>query len=419
MAKILAAGDLHLGRSAFSGLSNTYSASDMWKLMVDHAVNQAFDVMLLAGDVVDKDNKYFESIGALKEGFVKLEKAGIQVIMIAGNHDYDVLRQIAHSGEHKNVTLLGKEGKWEDVLLENIGVRFVGWSFPNQHVHTNPLDQYPNAIPDSHPIIGVLHGDAFDGKSVYAPFTPYHLNKKSVGIWILGHIHKPGKIEGATVPSYYTGSPLPLSTKETGAHGPMEITVTTTGEISAKWLYLSPIRYEEISVDLSAETNPLLFRQQFVQALLDRTKEIGKEDAQVYKGLVYNVKFSVDSTLLEQAQNEFKEVKDLDIPDGDTNIYVSSFTFTSIVKLDLESMLKEPNPPGLLAQAIVAMERNTQHPLADKMIKQWKEEHKRISATAVFAELPREEVTDEIAKKYLIEECKKILTELVKQPANA
>ncbi|HYW95118.1 MAG TPA: metallophosphoesterase, partial [Bacteroidales bacterium] len=94
--KILATSDLHLGkRSSEVPLTEKESSTRYtWEQIVDGCLNQAVDVVLLAGDIVDRDNRFFEAVGPLQAGLEKLDRAGITVIITAGNHDYDVLPAI-------------------------------------------------------------------------------------------------------------------------------------------------------------------------------------------------------------------------------------------------------------------------------------------------------------------------------------
>src|SRR5690625_7078630 len=93
---ILVTGDIHLGRRSGSiDNSSLYGSTRyIWEEIVSRAIESSIDIVALTGDVVDRDNRYFEAIGPLQEGFEKLENAGIQVVVIAGNHDFDVLPEL-------------------------------------------------------------------------------------------------------------------------------------------------------------------------------------------------------------------------------------------------------------------------------------------------------------------------------------
>ena len=85
--KILATGDLHIGKKISSSVYDTggLSAKDTWKRIVDWSIDNDVDIIALTGDIVDRDNRYFEAFGPLQSGFKKLKEKGIQVYMVAGN----------------------------------------------------------------------------------------------------------------------------------------------------------------------------------------------------------------------------------------------------------------------------------------------------------------------------------------------
>lgn len=66
--KLLAAADLHLGR-ALGGVpsqwAEQYSPRHAWTALIDEAVSRKVDAVLLAGDVVDRQNRFFEAYSAV------------------------------------------------------------------------------------------------------------------------------------------------------------------------------------------------------------------------------------------------------------------------------------------------------------------------------------------------------------------
>ena len=97
--KIIATSDLHIGRKAtgIEGGGPELSTREIWKRMVDYAIRNNIDALALAGDIVDHNNRYFEAVAPLLSAFALLKEKEIQVFMVAGNHDFDVLPQILQS----------------------------------------------------------------------------------------------------------------------------------------------------------------------------------------------------------------------------------------------------------------------------------------------------------------------------------
>ena len=147
--RVLCAGDLHIGRRP-SRLpthvdARPLSCADAWTRIVDHALDARADLVALGGDLVDRANRYFEALGPLERGVRRLADAGIVTVAVAGNHDHDVLPQLARAlaptlpaGAFR---LLGAGGTWERTTIERDGARLHvdGWSFPAEHVDDDPM----------------------------------------------------------------------------------------------------------------------------------------------------------------------------------------------------------------------------------------------------------------------------------------
>ncbi|MEF8866370.1 MAG: metallophosphoesterase, partial [Salinibacter sp.] len=91
--RILCTGDLHLGRypSGVHSRDREWAVDRVWENTVSYAIQQAVDGVVLTGDVVDAQNKRYEALGPLQRGLRRLGDAGIPVVAVAGNHDFDAL----------------------------------------------------------------------------------------------------------------------------------------------------------------------------------------------------------------------------------------------------------------------------------------------------------------------------------------
>src|SRR5699024_6800194 len=95
MVKFIHAADIHLdspfkSRSEFTLIivdSITESTYIVTKLMIDYAIKEEIDFVILAGDVFDQKNRTLKSEIFLKEQFKRIEKNRIVTYMIHGNHD--------------------------------------------------------------------------------------------------------------------------------------------------------------------------------------------------------------------------------------------------------------------------------------------------------------------------------------------
>src|SRR5690554_5254704 len=271
--KILVTGDIHIGKKSSSTPDNSSisATKTTWLSLVDYAIQNKIDVIALTGDVVDQNNRYFEAIGPLQLGFERLLKAKIEVFMVSGNHDYNVLPQLVDNEKYPNIHLLGKDGTWEIKTFEKDSdqLQFVGWSFPKNHFYEDPLLTFNlPSLNKTIPSIGLLHGDVDVPDSQYAPINSNQFLNLPVNAWMLGHIHKPQIINNAEPLVLYPGSPHALSAKETGAHGPVLLTIQSPTSIERARVALSPVRYETVEVDLSDLNTQELVRSKVTQTLI-------------------------------------------------------------------------------------------------------------------------------------------------------
>ena len=261
--RILCAADIHLGRAPY--LDPTpwmpLTARTSWDFVTRSAIEQDVDLVILAGDVIESDNMFFETRAPLRKGIRDLLDHGIWVAAVAGNHDWrvfpELLRDIRSEGTgagQAEFRLLGSNengnphGTWTvgTIPLRKGPLTLVGWSFPNKSHPADPLTSFPVTLDRQGRTLGILHTD-FDRNSVYAPVRPADLEGKPVDAWILGHIHKPTAGDGKMY--FYCGSPLPLRSTEMGAHG-CWILEYEGNTLSAPILVPSPVRIDRLEVSL-------------------------------------------------------------------------------------------------------------------------------------------------------------------------
>ena len=185
--RVLCTGDIHIGRSA-SKVRETYRCSQAWSKIVDVAIEEGVDLLAISGDVVDKESKSYEAIGALQDGLIRLAAHGIDTVASEGNHDYDVLPRVASIAGTDRFHFLGRGGKWESITISRNGERslhVVGWSFPQEHVHVPPLQSFPRLPDDGVPVLGLVHGEVGNTRSHYGPIVADELWAQRVDFWLL------------------------------------------------------------------------------------------------------------------------------------------------------------------------------------------------------------------------------------------
>ena len=214
------------------------------------AIEEAVDFMLIVGDLYDVDWKDYNTGLYFAGRMGMLQKAGIPVFIVSGNHD--AVNQITKTMPlPDNVTLFSAK-KPQSIRLTELGVALHGQSYKSRAVSENLALQYPGYDPDFFNI-GLLHTSLTgrEGHADYAPCTVNDLECKGYDYWALGHIHTreivarkpwivfPGNIQGRHI-------------RETGPKGATLVTVED-GRITEVQEYpLDVLRWVICRVDLAA-----------------------------------------------------------------------------------------------------------------------------------------------------------------------
>lgn len=233
MVKFLCTADLHIGRQS-SGFDGE-TALDAFGRIVDMAIDDRVDALLIAGDLFDGVDAQFMTRSTVAEGFERLKKEGIPVLAVAGNHDWDALPTFARA--YPGLIELFDEGSWS--TREVAGVSIAGRSFAGP-TSRSLIGDFTN-FGDPRVTIGLLHADV-DAVSNYNPVPLSGLSGRGVQAWILGHVHASRTWQVPLV--CYPGSPQALDAGETGIHGVRRLTVEGADVNISETVPLSSVRFE-------------------------------------------------------------------------------------------------------------------------------------------------------------------------------
>jgi len=370
--KILAVGDMHLGRTP-SRLPPELSASDLgpveaWRRAVAHALDCGVRAVVLAGDVVDRDDDFFEAYRALEEGVRGLAGAGIDVIGVAGNHDVKVLPRLTrHIPQFR---LLGEGGQWESCRIEGDGeaVTLWGWSFPQVRVLHSPLQARTfDAAPGIN--LGLLHCDRDAGPdSPYAPVARQELESAGLDGWLLGHIHKPDALSAAS-PSGYLGSLTGLDRGEPGPRGPWLITVADDAIAEIEHQPLAPLRWEALDVDLEGIGEPIQAKERLLAAVTDldrRMTSLARAPNAVGLSVALAGRTGLGSAALDRISREERD--ETHTGAAGTRYFIASAYLDTRPEIDLEDLAGRRDPVGLLATRLLWLERPDGDPERDRLV---------------------------------------------------
>ncbi|RJX35134.1 MAG: DNA repair exonuclease [Desulfurivibrio sp.] len=258
MFKFLHTADIHLD-SPLKGLES-YEDAPLEEIrgasrrafdqLIDFAVDEEVDFLLIAGDLYDGDWKDYHTGLFLVNRMGRLQRAGIRVFIVAGNHDAasNTTRALPLPD---NVSLFSPR-KAETKLLDDLRVAVHGQSYAARDVRENLALGYPPRQA-GYFNIGLLH-TALSGRvghEPYAPCTVDDLRVMGYDYWALGHVHQqevvardpwiifPGNLQGRHI-------------RESGAKGATLVTVEESRVTTVQQREFDVLRWLLCPVDLSA-----------------------------------------------------------------------------------------------------------------------------------------------------------------------
>ncbi|WP_339177799.1 DNA repair exonuclease [Oceanobacillus sp. FSL W7-1293] len=253
------AADLHLD-SLFKGLrhvpanlfkeiqESTFTALNH---LVDEAINNKVDFVLLAGDLYDQESQSLKAQIRLRRAFERLADENIAVFLSYGNHDFrkgDSF-DVEYPG---NVYIFPEESVTCIPFYKNgeAAAAIYGFSYENRAVYENKSSEYERTGEEFPFHIAMLHGSVATNTEhdSYAPFQLKDLLNKRMDYWALGHIHKRQHLH-ADPPVIYPGNIQGRHRKETGEKGCYLVNLSRH-QVKQTFLPLQAIRYEEAQVDI-------------------------------------------------------------------------------------------------------------------------------------------------------------------------
>ena len=255
--KFLHAADLHLG-SPFQGLAVkdadiarrfADASRKAFSTLVARAVEEGVGFAVIAGDVYDGDWKD-STIGLFfNREVARLDRAGIPVYFLKGNHD-------AESVITRSISL--PDSVWEfstrkptTFRIEALKVALHGQGFAERAATENLALTYPAPVPGWFNI-GVLH-TSLTGRpphAGYAPCSPDELRARGYDYWALGHVHE-FEIVSREPAIVFPGNLQGRSIRETGAKGAVIVTVEDGRTAAIDRIIVDEARWCDLTLDIS------------------------------------------------------------------------------------------------------------------------------------------------------------------------
>ncbi|HHY83604.1 MAG TPA: DNA repair exonuclease [Clostridiales bacterium] len=227
----------------------TYQA---FKNLSRMAIELQVRFILISGDLYDSEARSIRANRFFADECRRLDEAGIEVFVTAGNHD--------PAGEHREIFSLPdnvhifKADRPEVYCVRDEGGKplaaVVGQSYQTRQVKVPLHLDYPS--PDRGMFrIAMLHTQLEAGKSIYIPASISELiNNASFDYWALGHIHKPQILHREKPVIAYAGIPQGRDFGEQSPGGCWLAEVDGTELKDMKYMVASPVVYKSINIDI-------------------------------------------------------------------------------------------------------------------------------------------------------------------------
>lgn len=268
----LHASDLHLGvpskiDDGSRGLSvddTAQIADEIWRAfynLVQLAIRENVLFVVLAGDIYNDAEKQDKLQGKFRDELEKLEKHGIPVFIIHGNHDPLGDDTRLRRSLPNNVKVFQKNNPEEFFGAEDgeEKIMVAGVSFGSKRVPENLAVRFNDlSRGDAKWRVGVLHTSlaGAEGHGDYAPCSVDDLRDAPVGYWALGHVHLrsdrnqlgPGRWWA------YSGNLQGMHFKPSECHpkGALLVKVSKQGFEAPEFRALDTLRFK--SLDVSVES---------------------------------------------------------------------------------------------------------------------------------------------------------------------
>ncbi|WP_411035307.1 metallophosphoesterase family protein [Shinella sp. BYT-45] len=220
--------------------------------IVDLAIAQEVDAVLIAGDLYDGSQTSMATALFLMGQMRRLEAAGIRAFIIRGNHDAQsqITRELTFP---PNVHVFDGRGKpvKAGMLASGREVHVHGVSFAQPHAPASLLPTFRAPVPDA-VNIGLLH-TSLAGASRHDPYAPVgiaDLSAHGFDYWALGHIHQ-RRVHLERPWIVMPGNPQGRDINEGGPKGVTLATVAEDGTITCEEHRVAVAVFERLPVDLS------------------------------------------------------------------------------------------------------------------------------------------------------------------------
>ena len=253
--------DLHID-SPFKGISEIHpdlgeslyqSPYQSFNNIVDLAIREKVDCVLISGDIYDSADKSLRAQLKFRDGLNRLSNKGISTFIVCGNHD-PLNGWSATLEWPEDVFMLSGDGV-ECVPLQKNGeviAQIYGISFAKRDIYENLALKFPR-VDENVPCIGLLHTNigTNTGHIPYSPCTIEDLSTRGMDYWALGHIHVHTILKTSNPAIVYSGCSQSRHPGEIGEKGCCLVTLESGTAPDIQFIPTDIIRHKSDVIDIA------------------------------------------------------------------------------------------------------------------------------------------------------------------------
>lgn len=398
--------DLHLG-SPFSGIARmdadiaahlSRAGYDAYERIVDIAIEQAVDFVVIAGDIYESANQRIAEQLRFHAGLERLAAAGIAVYICCGNHD--PAKGWSQEIVWPDAVHFFSSQTPEEVWHERDGVPvavIAGMSYPKRDVTENLALRYPERADDWPFTIGMLHCTigTNTGHDSYAPCSLSDLTEKGYDYWALGHVHKPAVLQEESPAIVYAGIPQGRDIGEAGPRGCYLVTVDRGADVRTEFIETASVVWQEAEVSIDGIATPDELRRKIETRIEEiRREEIHTENAAcaVICRITLTGRGDVHRDLVQEgALQDLSEYFCEQEAGMENAVYIERFIDTTTLPIDRDAVMQRGD---LVADVLSISEQMQQTGAVDAALAE--------ELNGLFEKYRRKDVLTEIGEEELI-----------------
>jgi len=271
--KLLHTADVHLG-AKFVGLGDKgvlqrQQVRASFKNLISLAIEEAVDIVLIAGDLFDSNNQPQTNIDLVIEQFNSLAAHNIPVCLIPGTHDcFDsgsIYRKVDLEEKCPNLKLFSDED-WSYKEFPALNLTIYGKPNLSNRSYRSPLAGLAPSTGSRYQV-AMAHGSLDIGKIADDDhvFTTDEVHDSQMHYIALGHWHGAYACSDKEVIAWYSGAPELIATDQKEACSILVVAIDDSGQVKVEKKQTGLRRSDEVEIDLSSLEDLSSLRSRIVE----------------------------------------------------------------------------------------------------------------------------------------------------------